>query len=299
MKKLIIATLALLMVFFARSEVALGKAHFTPGGSGYKLATMPPPGLYYLMYNVWYHANDYIDDRGDKVRARDVSTKVFTQTHRLVWTTDVVLLDGNLMFDIVIPLTSYNLGESLVGNGDQRHFGLGDPTSHVTIAWHKPRFDALASMAVHLPIGDYREGEVASPGHGYWGLQPTVGLTWYFDEAKTWTWSTVLRYEISFKQRHTDVREGNNLHMESSIGKQLGDIALAVSTAGSWQTTDSKGKGLANGNRTEFFSVGPEFTVNIGRLGNLSFRYLFDVTVRNNPKGGMAVMTWTVPIFMR
>jgi hypothetical protein len=299
MKKLMLVALALLTVFFARSEVALGKAHFTPGGSGYKLATMPPPGLYYLMYNVWYQADDYVDDRGQKLRARDLSTKVFTWTHRLVWTTDVILLGGNLMFDLVVPVTSYNLGASLVGNGDRTHWGMGDPHSHVTIAWHDPAFDALASVAVHFPIGDYREGEVASPGLGYWGVQPTVGLTWYFDEAKTWTWSTVLRYEISFKQRHTDLRGGNNFHMESSFGKQLGDIALAVSTAGSWQTTDSKGKGPANGDYTKRFAAGPEIAVNIGRLGNISLRWLFDLAVRNNPKGSMGALTWTVPIFMR
>ncbi|MDR2141799.1 MAG: transporter [Deltaproteobacteria bacterium] len=302
MKKLFFSLIILLGAFILpRADLALAKAHFTPGGSGYMLATMPPPGLFYLMYNVWYQADDYYLNDGKKLRARDADTKVFTQTHRLVWSTPVEILSGNLMFDIVIPVTNYSLGRDLVGpNGDQHHFGIGDPHTHVTIAWHRPKFDALASVAVHWPIGDYREGETASPGLGYFGLQPTVGLTWYFDEAKTWTWSTVLRYEISYKQRHTDMREGNNFHMESSIGKKLGDIALAVSTAGSWQTTNSRGKPTlaANDQRTTRFALGPEFVVGLGRWGSLSFRCLFDVLAHNNPKGTMSVVTWSVPVFI-
>ncbi|MDR1577086.1 MAG: transporter [Deltaproteobacteria bacterium] len=300
MKKIIIALAIALGAFcWPKANLALGKAHFTPGGSGYMLATMPPPGLFYLMYNVWYQADDYIMDNGRKLPG-DTSTKVFTQTHRLVWSTPVEILTGNLMFDIVIPITSYNFGSGLAGNNDAKHFGFGDPHSHVTIAWHRPRFDALASLAVHFPIGDFRVKEsLTSPGLGYWGVQPTLGLTWYFDEAKTWTWSTVVRYEISFEQRKTNIREGDNLHMESSIGKQLGNIALALSTAGSWQTTDSRGKGAPmDGWRTERFALGPEIQVGLGRWGSLSLRCLFDVHSRNNPEGTMSVLTWTVPVFL-
>ncbi|MDR0548312.1 MAG: transporter [Deltaproteobacteria bacterium] len=299
MRKLFVLTLVFLGFFIVtKPQDAFSKAHFTPGGSGYMLASMPPPGLYYLMYNAWYQASDYVDDRGRKLNFPHTSTKVFSQTHRFVWSTDVNILGGNLILDLVVPLTHYDLGRTLVGGGDERHFGLGDPYSHVTIAWHGERYDALLSTAVHFPIGEYRENEVTSAGLGYWGLQPTAGLTLYFDEAKTWTWSTVIRYEISYDQRKTDLREGQNFHMESSIGKQLGNVALAASTAGSWQTTDARGKGLANGDRTKFFSLGPEVVVGIGRWGNLSLRCLFDLTVRNNPKGSMTVLTWTVPIFI-
>jgi hypothetical protein len=301
MKKLTVFALSFLGAFIlARGDSALFAAQFSTGGSGYKLATMPPPGLYYLMYNAWYEARDYIDDDGHKIRGRDPSTKVFSQTHRLVWTTDVIVLGGNLMFDVVIPLTNYDLGRTLVAPGrDRRHFGLGDPYTHVTIAWHGERYDALASTAIFWPIGDYRKNEPTSAGKGYFAIQPTLGLTLYFDEAKTWSWSTVVRYEISFRQKHTDIREGNFFHMESSFGKQLGDLALAVSTAGSWQTTDARGMGPSNEFYSEKFAIGPEVTYNIGRWGNLSLRHLFDAVVRNGPKGGMTVLTWTVPIFMR
>ncbi|MDR1608403.1 MAG: transporter [Deltaproteobacteria bacterium] len=301
MKKIIIAIAILLGVFcFSKADKALASAHFTTGGSGYMLATMPPPGLFYLLYNTWYQADDFILNNGRKLPG-DTKTRVFSQTHRFVWSMDVWVLSGNLMLDLVVPLTSYNFGRGLAGTADSRHFGMGDPYSHLTVTWHRPKFDALLSCAVFFPIGDFREDNLlTSPGKGYWGLQPTAGLTLYFDEAKTWTWSTVIRYEISFKQRKTGVREGDNFHMESSIGKQMGNVALALSTAGSWQVSDSKGKGsnAANEQRTRTFSLGPEVVVGIGRFGNLSLRCLFEVASRNNPEGTMATLTWTIPIFI-
>ncbi|MDR1872538.1 MAG: transporter [Deltaproteobacteria bacterium] len=298
---IIVAFLTFWVFFFPKADVASGSAHFSTGGSGYKLATMPPPGLYYLMYNAYFDADDYIDDRGHKIKGKDTHTTVFSQTHRLVWSTPVKILSGNLLLDIVIPVYSFDLGRTLVGpNGDTHHFGVGDPYSHVTIAWHGPTYDALASLAFFFPIGEYRQGEAASPGKGYFGLQPTFGLTWYFDKARTWTWSTIVRYEFSYKQRHTGLREGDNFHYETSVGKQLGNIALAVSSAGSFQTTNAKGKGSdeANAALTRTFSLGPEVVVGLGRLGNLSFRCLFGLEARNSSKGVTSVLTWTVPIFM-
>jgi hypothetical protein len=298
MKKLFLLILILFGAFvLAKSDPAYGKAHFTPGGSGYMLASMPPPGLYYLMYNVWFQSDDYIDNWGHKVPG-DVKSRVFSQTHRFVWTTPVEILSGNLMFDLLIPVSYTRLGRVLAMGGDDTKFGLNDLSSHVTIAWHGQRYDALASVCVFFPIGEYHANETTSPGLGYWGLQPTLGLTLYFDEAKTWTWSTVVRYEISYKQKDTNITEGDNFHMESSLGKQLGNISLALSTAGSWQTTDAKGKVGTNDWLTERFALGPDFGVNLpGAWGNLNLRFLFDVHARNNPKGVMTVLTWTKVVF--
>jgi hypothetical protein len=300
MKKIILSILLMFLAFtLTKAQPAVAGAHFTSGGSGYMLASMPPPGLYYLMYNVWFQSDDYYDNDGHKMRGADFKTRVFSQTHRFVYSTPVQILGGNLMFDLLIPISYNHYGDGLVGGMDNRKFGLNDISSHTTIAWHGARYDALASMCIFFPIGEYHQDEPTSPGKGYWGLQPTAGLTLYFDEAKTWTWSTVLRYEISYRQRGTDVTEGNFFHMESALGKQLGNMSLAVSTAGSWQTTDAKGKGpVVNPWRSERFALGPDVGVNLpGSWGNLNLRCLFDVTARYNPKGVMTVLTWTKVIF--
>jgi hypothetical protein len=294
---LLFLALLLAAMVLPKTDLALAKAHFTPGGSGYKLATLPPPGLYYLMYNVWYQADDYYGSSGNKIPGNTKVT-VLSQTHRFVWTTNVKILGGDLLFDLLIPISYSDMGSTLTRGRESNNFGLGDISSHVTLTWHKPRYDFLISNCVFFPTGQYRQDEATSPGQGFWGIQPTIGLTWYFDEARTWTWSTVLRYEFSFKQRGTDKREGQILHMESSLGKSFGGFNLALSTAGSWQTTNTKTGTVIDPGKSSRFALGPEVGVALPQgFGNLSFRVLFDVHAKKTSKGIMSVLTWTQVIF--
>jgi hypothetical protein len=295
MKVNIFCLFLLLLLLLAPVNSVWAKAHFNTGGSGYKLSSLPPPGFYYKVYNAYYSADDYRNNDGDKA-AGDTRVRSFSQSHRFIWSTDLWLAGGNVLLDLTVPLSYSSLSSNLTGRaGTVDKFGVGDPLFHVLLSWHDPKWDFLLAMGAHIPVGEYHKNDPVSPGKGYWGLQPSIGGTWYFDEERTWTLSALLRYEISFEQKGTDLREGDNFHVEAAFGKKVNDwLALALAGAGSWQTTSAKGKGTSNDYLSGKLAFGPEVLADLpGRAGNLSLRFLFDVDSKNNPEGIMIVFTWT------
>jgi hypothetical protein len=275
---------------------ASAAAHFKTGGSGYKVSTMPPPGFYYKMYNVFYTADKYIGNDGKNV-AGDTKVEAFTQTHRFVWATRTKILGGDLIWDLQVPLSWTKMSSNLTPGktGDIDNFGLGDPTLYMILAWHDSWYDTAVGVAAIMPMGEYKKSESSvSPGKGYWGIMPSAGATVYFDEARTWNLSAMLRYEISYGQRGTEVMEGDNVHLETGFGKKVNDwLDLAAVAVGSWQVTDSKGKGATNGNHTRKLGFGPEAVIALPARTSLNFRVLFETECRNNPEGVMGTITFS------
>jgi hypothetical protein len=274
---------------------ASAKAHFNTGGSGYKVGTMPPPGFYYKMYNVFYTADKYIGNDGKNVPG-DTKVKAFTQTHRFVWATHAKILGGDLIWDLQVPLSWTKMSPNLTGKtGDIDNFGLGDPTLYMILAWHDSWYDTAVGVAAIMPMGEYKKNDPVTPGKGYWGMMPSAGATVYFDEARTWNLSAMLRYEISYGQRGTDLVEGDNVHLETGFGKKVNDwLDLAAVGVGSWQVTDSKGKGVGKDDlHTRKLGFGPEAVIALPARTSLNFRVLFETECRNNPEGVMSTITFS------
>ena len=98
--------------------------HYVNGVEGIKAGTLPPPGFYYRLYNVFYNADTLMDPDGDELDLGfDVS--VYAMANRFVWMTDKKILGANYGANVVIPLVYTDIKISAAGVDDDE-FGLGD-----------------------------------------------------------------------------------------------------------------------------------------------------------------------------
>lgn len=292
MKKLLFAAMTAALLMTGPSALA-GSGHYVSGVEGIKAATLPPEGVYWRMYNVFYTADELRDKNGDKVDV-DFDVSVYALVNRLVYSSGIEILGGNVVADIVVPLVYTDISMKAGGMTvfDDNEFGLGDILIEPFIlAWHGPRWDAALGVGLYLPTGDFDADDPASPGKGFWTGMFTAGATFYFDEARTWSASILSRYEIHSEQQDTDITYGDHFHFEWGLGKtinQIWDVGLAGYCR--WQVTDDKGPGTTN-DREQAYAIGPEVSVFVPDWGlGLSLRSLWEFENRLNAQGNITTL---------
>jgi hypothetical protein len=267
--------------------------HYVNGVEGIKAATVPPPGFYFRLYNVYYDADELTDEDGD---ALDVGLDigVYALVNRFVWISNTKILGADFGADVIIPLVYTDIEIKASGVEDDE-FGLGDiAIEPFVLSWHGARYDASFGLAVYVPTGE--TDEPASPGKDFWTALITLGGTYYLDVEKTWSASLLARYEIHSEKDDTDVRPGNDFHFEWGIGKTLARI-WDVGLAGycQWQVTDDSGSdALDKSVHDRIFAVGPEVTVFIPPAKSfLSLRSLWEFEAIDRTEGHVIALTLT------
>jgi hypothetical protein len=299
MRKLIavmFCTFGLVGVLFGTSFADERIGHYVNGVEGIKAATLPPPGFYYRLYNVFYNADEYNDEDGDGLDM-DFEVSVYAMVNRFIWITNKKILGADFGADIIIPLVYTDI--EIKGTPvDDDGFGLGDITVEpFDLSWHGPRYDASFALAVYIPTGEYDKNEPASPGRDMWTGMITLGGTYYFDVDKTWSASILSRYEIHSAKDETDVTLGNDFHFEWGLGKTLAKI-WDVGLAGycHWQVTDDSGSDVVwdKSVHDEVYAVGPEVSVFIPPSTLfVSLRSLWEFNAKDRSEGNVTTLTLT------
>ena len=279
--------------------------HYVNGVEGIKGATLPPPGLYARLYNVFYTADKLTDGNGDEITSVpgpggaipvDFEVQVLAFVPRLIWISDFKLLGGNYGADILVPLLYTDVELDPVLEDDA--WGFGDMyVEPLLLAWHGARWDAAFGLSMYIPTGDYDADEPASPGKDMWTLMTTLGGTVYLDEAKTWSASILGRYETHSERDETDVQYGDEFHFEWGIGKTVAKF-VDVGLAGycQWQVTDDSGDDVVwdAGEHDQVFAVGPEVLVFMPKAGLFaSLRSEWEFEAKDRPEGNVTVLTLT------
>ncbi len=296
MKKIacIISIVSCFVVYLPGFALAGETGHYINGVEGIKAASVPPPGLYYRMYNVLYHAGRLKDRVGNKLDIKfDLS--VFAVANRVVWVTGHKVLGADYFMDATVPVvkTYINIG----GLNDERT-GFGDINIEpVGLSWHGKRHDASFGVSMYLPTGEYNVSKPASPGKDFYTLMFTFGWTSYLDPSRTWSASILGRYEIHSEMDDIHIRPGNDFHFEWGIGKTIARIFdVGLSGYCQWQVTDDSGSDLPwdKDIHDRVFALGPEMTSFIPSAKLfLSMRVLKEFGAVDRPQGNVATLTIT------
>jgi len=292
--------LVILLVFcislISADQARAAAGHYVSGVEGIRAATLPPPGMYWKVYNVFYNASDMRNNNRNKAPGNfDVS--VYALANRLIYSSEIEVLGGNLLFDVIFPLTytdvSMRAGGSTVFSDNK--FGIGDVfVEPFLIAWHGERYDALAALGAYVPTGEFDSNRPASAGMGFWTFMFTLGGTYYLDEAKTWSISSVARYEIHTRQEETHITPGNHFHFEWGLGKNFAQVFdIGVSGYCHWQVTDDSGP-MSTSNREQAFAIGPEIGFFIEPLKlHVALRSQWEFENRNKSQGNVTALNFT------
>jgi len=299
-----IKTLRFALAFFLAALVSsstvsaqIEKGHYVAGVEGIKAASLPPPGVYFRWYNVFYGADKLMDKSGDELPVNfDVS--VYAMVNRLIWITDKKFLGGNFGMDLLIPFVRTDLKIGAPMNVDDQQFGVGDLyLEPFVLSWHGPRYDAAVGVSFFLPTGQYSKTEPASAGQDFTTTMLTFGYTFYLDPAKAWSLSVLGRYEINGEKGETKVKPGHDLVLEWGLAKNVAkvwDIGLSGYYVG--QLTDDSGATALwdTSVHDRVFAIGPEVSAFIMPAKMfLSVRSVWETGAKDRSQGHSTCITLT------
>lgn len=299
MKKITTTLLLCLSLLLAavNANAQIG-SHYPAGVEGLKCATLPPPGLYFRDYNMFYTADRI---RNGLPMGDNFEVNLYAQVPRIIYMTDWKILGANYGFDV---LTTFIYTDLRLPGYKNSAFGLGDTCIEpLLLSWNFKKFDLSFGYAFWAPTGEFDITRPEKPGSGFWSHMLTLGGTYYFDENKTWAASVLNRYEFYHEQRYTDIEPGQTWTLEWGISKSIRKtIDVGVVGYFQLQTTDDHAPYTYLLTHPTYnpdvnhriFGIGPEISAVCPKLGLItSLRYNYEFGANDRPEGHNIVLTFT------
>lgn len=266
--------------------------HYTVGVEGLKAGSVPPPGLYLSQYEVFYHADKFTDKDGEKMDM-NFDLNVFASVSRLTWVTNFKVFGADFGVHAIVPFVDTNVE---IGEDDDEVFNIGDiDICPVILAWHdtqNKRWDLACSYEFICPTGD--SDNLADPGKDQWTHMISFGGTYFLGEDRSWNISALGRYEIHSEKDHSQVRAGNDFHIEWGVGKDINDkFGIGIAGYCNWQVTDDKGSDVTwkRGVHDRVYAIGPEITYVHKPWGcNISLRHHEEFGAVDRPEGHLTTL---------
>ena len=197
--------------------------------------------------------------------------------------------------DILIPFAYQDLDFTGFGDSD---FDLSDIfVEPMTISWHEQKFDAAIGYGFWAPTGDFTSSMAdIDSGKGFWSHMLTGGVTYYPDEAKTWSISALNRWEFKQKRDIDNFKAGQYWTIDWGVAKSI-TPTFELGLAGYHQmaVTDAKVNSESIPDMKDHATaLGPEVTFAFpANMFFISARYLFEVDTSNRPEGTTVNVTFT------
>lgn len=294
--KLPVVAVIFTMLNFPVETYAAETGHYPNGTSGIKGGTLPPPGLYYLMYNLFYSADDLQDKDGNS-QPIGFKADVFVNNHRLIHVTEKKLWGADIAWNISIPFVHSEIKIKAAGI-DENETKLGDIfIEPFVMEWHEPQWDLGWNYGLAIPTGDRDDDNPALPGKEFWTHYLGFAGTWFPDKEKKWSASVLGRYETHTKRKGIDITAGDAFSFEWGVGKNIGLWEVGFSGYASWQVTDDSGKDVTYPKtRDRIFGIGPELHYFFPSYGfGIQFRHWSEFGARDRSEGQITTLTLVIP----
>jgi len=277
--------------------------HYPNGTSGILAGSVPGPGLYYLMYNLFYETDQLNDSAGHTARAPDgnsldFSARAFANVHRLIHVTSLKFLGAEFSWNVAVPLVYRSVRISNF-ELDDSNFALGDINLEpLVLEWRGPQWDFGVGYGLFAPTGDRDDQHPAKPGKEFWTHYPIVAGTWFFDRERTWSASFLSRYEFHSKRQDVDITPGRDFSVEWGVGKRSGALTVGVSGYAQWQVTRDTGADVHYDAsvRDRVFGVGPEIHYFFPEYGfGFQLRHWREFGAKDRSEGSITTLTLVKP----
>ncbi len=222
------------------ASLAASPAHASEGGMSFYLlgsggpgnAVLPPvPGIFFDN-TFYYYSGSAGGDRqfvvgGNLVAGLD--GKVAADFATLLWVPSTNILGGTLAVGAVLPVGHPKVdveavltgpgGGQIAINAEDSAFVVGDPVLAATLGWNVGgNVHIAASTTVNVPIGLYREDELANLAFHRWVVDESLGISWH-DAKAGWDVSAKAGITFNGTNHFTDYDTGTEFHIEASVEK--------------------------------------------------------------------------------
>lgn len=284
-----------LVIATASAGFAGGSNAYPNGAEGFWMGAVPPPGFYYVNYDLWYTAHKYTNDGGQQVTTGPLAgfrLNVLANVSRFLYVSKYQILGANWGVQAFVPVMDQRI-TSVAGVSHAR--GIGDViVDPFILSWHKPNFHAVVGIDIYLPTGDYKTGRLANLGTNTFVYEPVAAFT-YVTPVKGVTASIKMMYDFPQKNGKWAhpflplagaLLPGQEFHFDYSIDYTINETWRA-GLGGYWykQTTEDELNGAKIPNaQGRVWSVGPGIEYSKGKV-IASLRTQFEVNAKNRPEG--------------
>jgi len=295
-----------------------GGASFYLLGSGGPGAALLPPleGVFFDSTAYYYHGEAKGDRQflvgGNLVAGLDA--KIIADFPTVLWVPSTDVFGGTLALgatavvgrpDIEVDavLTGPGGGQVAISAQDDA-FIVADPVLSASLGWTVAKNLHLAvATQVNIPVGHYREGQLANLSFHRWAADTSVALTW-FDPQAGWDVSAKTGLILNGANDFTDYDTGTEFHIEGSAERKFSPaFSAGLQAFHLQQLSGDSGEGATLGSfkgRTSGIGATAAANFKLGRApATLRLRILTEFGVKNRPEGTIGYLSLTFPISMK
>lgn len=257
------------------------------GAEGWYAGALPPPGLHFLDYTLYYSAHELKGQEGGHVGGppfTDYRARVVAQVLRPIYISEKKLLGANMAWHVVVPVVAKRQTSDFF---DDSMEGLGDIYfSPLILAWHKPPFHYAAGLDIIAPTGNYSSHDLTTIGNNHWTFEPAFAVSYLGKSG--FCADTKLMYDYHTEDHKLDYQEGEQFHLDYNLGYMFGpEKAWRAGLCGYWLTTleddELNGHNLS-GSEEQVFAIGP--TVGYAKDNwSVALKIQTEMDARNRPEG--------------
>ncbi|HYV00533.1 MAG TPA: transporter [Pyrinomonadaceae bacterium] len=284
----------ILLLIVSLPAIAQERGQYIPGTAGLNSGLQTPEGFTYANQFIWYPATKFKDQNGDTAPI-DFDLDLLVDLNMLAYTSKAKFLGANYGMAVVVPIVNSPVSLPRLGAGINPT-GIGDLyVEPINLGWKLKKADVKVAYGFVAPTGKFDETGSDTTTTDYWGHEITFASTIYLDKTKLTQFSFSTNWEFHQKQRHEDLKVGNNMTLEAGVGKifvknqgkQL--IQFGVIGYSEFQLTNDSGTAvppLTANNKDRVFAIGPEFGVILPtKKFNFLARVLPEFGARNRTQG--------------
>lgn len=178
-----------------------------------------------------------------------------------------------------------------------------DPIAIAEVGWSLGTdLHGAVSVSVNVPVGEYREGQLANASFHRWVVDTSGALTWA-DEKSGWDISGKVGFTFNGTNQYTNYKSGTDLHLEGSLEKKLSkSFSLGLQAYHLQQISGDSGAGATLGSfKGRVTGLGPTaaYSFMAGRTPvSLRVRYFEEFGVKNRLDGRAFFFSLDAPLHM-
>jgi len=286
------------------------------GSGGPGAAVLPPLKGVYLDNTVYIYSGDVSADRDFVLGGRVVAgldAVIVAEFSTFMWVPSMNISGGTLVLGAALPIGVPMVTADAVLTGPRGQqidvsrrdstMTYGDPIVTAMMGWKTGNLHVTLAGLLNVPVGDYREGELANIAFHRWAGDASLALSMH-DPKSGWDVSGKAGVTFNGTNDVTDYKTGTEFHLEAAVEKALSP-KFSAGVLGYYyhQLSGDSGSGAVLGpNKGEVVALGGTVAFNtvLGRSpATFRLRVLQEFDATRRMEGTAALLSLTLPLHMQ
>jgi hypothetical protein len=249
---------------------------------------LPPPGTYFINYNLYLTWDTLKDADGHTVHASGAPKHAdnFFTVARFIKGTGCKIFGADWYMHILIPFNYTHVDG--IGTNSTLHNITINP---MILGWHLGDWHLATGVDLNIAAPGWKKGELNGFATGYYNVEPIFAVTY----AKSgFEINAKFMYDYNFTNWQTHYQSGQEFHFDYAIAQKFKNGFLAgLGGYAYWQTTKDKdhGHNVDDSDKTRAFAVGPIIRYDYKNMWFL-LKYYRDFEVQRTFEGNWIWFKW-------